>query len=636
MPGARFVLMLLCAVVLPLGTHGDDIDLPSLQQELLATIERVRPAVVNVTGRGSGFSGVIVSAEGHVLSAGHAVSPGGRYRLTLPDGRRLRGVGKGSNPRADAALILITDPPADLPYASMGDSAALVTDQPCFGLSYPGGPKAGSEPVARFGRVVRNRSSRGMLQSSVLMEPGDSGGPLFDLNGCVIGIHSRIGRSMERNYEVPVNVFRDFWNELNREQTFTQAGLPLPRLGIRFERFRGEAEGAPGLRIVSVFDDSLVSDADVLPEDRLLQVYGRHLGAISDLQEALAAARDEGAESITLQLQRGDETLEQEIAFDVECEAAPEVPLPANDLPEVPTPEGRPELEKLAEVVADLEDRLDDSCITIESRFGDDHRTITGTCIVETPWIISKSSAVGETPTTDVAGESVALTVIARDATNDVVLLQAPHPHESGIDLEQRAAAPRMGTFVLSPDPDGAGFVSIIGSPGFASPKQQSRGFLGVMPSTYGDNEGARLEQVTEAGAAEQAGLLVGDIITQLNDKVIRSQGELRSFLASLDPGAVITATLQRADDELTKTVTLGGVPETSNHAADQMAKSGRRDGFREIVPHDADLSPDDCGGPLFDLEGRLLGINIARNSRTRSFTVPATLVSEFVEQATK
>ena len=58
-----------------------------------------------------------------------------------------------------------------------------------------------------------------MLQSSVLMEPGDSGGPLFDLNGCVIGIHSRIGRSMERNYEVPVNVFREFWNELNREQT---------------------------------------------------------------------------------------------------------------------------------------------------------------------------------------------------------------------------------------------------------------------------------------------------------------------------------------------------------------------------------------------------------------------------------
>ena len=636
MPGARIVLVLLVAGALPLGTHGGDVDLPSLQQDLLETIEQVRPAVVNITGRGSGFSGVIVSAEGHVLSAGHAVSPGSRYRLTLPDGRRLRGVGKGSNPRADAALILITDPPADLPFVSMGDSAALVTDQPCFGLSYPGGPKAGTEPVARFGRVVRSRSSRGMLQSSVLMEPGDSGGPLFDLNGCVIGIHSRIGRSMERNYEVPVNVFREFWNELNREQTFTQAGLPLPQLGIRFERFRGEAQEAPGLRIVSVFDDSLVSDADILPEDRLLQVYGRDLGSISDLQQALAAARDEGAESINLQLQRGDETLEREIAFDVEREAAPDVPLPVNDLPEVPAPEGVPQLERLATVVADLEDRLDDTCITIQSTFGDDTRTITGTCILQTPWIISKSSAVGDTPLADIDGESLTLTIIARDAANDVVLLQAPHPHESGVVLETRAAAPAMGTFVLSPDPEGSGFVSIIGSPGFPSPKQQSRGFLGVMPSTFGDNEGARLEQVTEAGAAEQAGLLVGDIITKLNDTVIRSQEELRNFLASLDPGAVITATLQREDDELTKTVKLGGVPETSNHAADQMAKSGRRDGFGEIVPHDADLTPDDCGGPLFDLEGRLVGINIARNSRTRSFTLPASLISEFVEQATK
>ncbi|MGA0040252.1 MAG: S1C family serine protease [Pirellulales bacterium] len=256
-----FVLCLLSVPalqLLPTLAVADVFDLQSLQTEVLKTIDRVRPAVVNISGRGSGFSGVIVSAEGHVLSAGHAVSPGARYRLTLPDGRQLRGIGKGSNPRTDAALIQISDPPADLPYVSMGDSAALVTNQPCFGLSYPGGPKASNEPVARFGRVVRSRSSRGMLQSSVLMEPGDSGGPLFDLNGCVIGIHSRIGRSMDRNYEVPIDVFRACWNELNRERTFTETGLPQPQLGVRFERANPEQE-AQQLTVAAVIDEAIAA-----------------------------------------------------------------------------------------------------------------------------------------------------------------------------------------------------------------------------------------------------------------------------------------------------------------------------------------------------------------------------------------
>lgn len=613
---------------------GGDFDLPSLQREVLETIDRVRPAVVNITGRGSGFSGVIVSAEGHVLSAGHAVSPGVRYRLTLPDGRQLRGIGKGSNPRVDAALILISDPPADLPYVSMGDSASLVTNQPCFGLSYPGGPKASNEPVARFGRVVRSRSSRGMLQSSVLMEPGDSGGPLFDLNGCVIGIHSRIGQSMDRNYEVPVDLFRQYWNELNRERTFIEAGVPVPQLGVRFERLSSDQDERT-LSVASVIDDGLASKAAIRPNDILLELHGQELKSVPDLQKALIAARDEGVEAISATVQRGDETLEITIPFDVERDAAPEVALPKNDRPEVAAPSGVPELQGLAAQVAELEDQLDDTCVTIRSDFGDESRTIRGTCILGDFWILSKSSAVGVHPVIDGDdGDAVDLAIIARDAEHDLVLLKAPAEHVTGIVIPTADPSLPMGTFVLTPDDDGSGMVSVVGSPVFPSPKQESRGFLGVMPSTFGENEGARLEQVNEAGAAERAGLLVGDIITKLNDTVIRSQNELRGFLAELDPGAVITATFRRDAEELTKTVTLDAVPQTSNHAADQMEKSRRRDGFPGVFPHDANLDPDDCGGPLFDLEGRFLGVNIARHSRTRSFTVPASLVLEFLTQA--
>ena len=149
----RAGFLLLLVLVLPLGagavSWGDDFDIAALQLDVRETIDRVRPAVVQINGRGSSFSGVIVSPDGHVLSAGHAVEPGARYRISLPDGRRLRGVGKGSNPRADAALIMISDPPADLPHVPMGDSTSLVANQPCIGLSYPGGQLADQEPVVR-------------------------------------------------------------------------------------------------------------------------------------------------------------------------------------------------------------------------------------------------------------------------------------------------------------------------------------------------------------------------------------------------------------------------------------------------------------------------------------------------------
>lgn len=638
MAWTRVVIVLLACALLAArqpGASGDGFDLLSLQREVLQTIERVRPAVVEISGRGSGFSGVIVSAEGHVLSVAHAVTPGTPYRVTLPDGRRLRGVGRGANPRADAALIMIEDPPADLPFVSMGDSSTLVANQPCLGLSFPGGPKAGTEPVIRFGRIVRGRSLRGMLQSSVVMEPGDSGGPLFDLNGCVIGIHSRISPAMDHNYEVPINVYREFWNELHQERTFTEAGPPLPRLGIRFERSRRQREDG-GLQVVSVIEDGLAAKAEIAADDLILKVYGRALRSTADVREALVAARDEGAESIAIELQRGDEVMELEVSFDVEREAAPEVPLPQGDLPDVPPPRGFPELAGLARQLAELEDRLDEACITISSEFGGEARTITGTRFAETPWIISKSSAVGAHPSALIAGMPLGLDIVARDPSNDLVLLKSPEMHTVGVRLSDTRGKLPTGTFVLSPADDDAGIVSVVGSSAFSSPKQQSRGFFGVMPGTYGENEGAILEQVIEDGAAARAGLLVGDVITRLNDTVIRSQAELRSVLTSIDPGAVVTATLRRDGDELTKTVTLGGFPESSNHAADQIAKSGRRDGFREVLSHDADLEPEECGGPLFDLDGRFVGLNIARNSRVRSFTLPATLVAEFLEQASR
>lgn len=626
------LLLGVCLLFLPASASGNDFDIEALQSDIKKTIQDVRPAVVRITGRGSTFSGVIVSPEGHVLSAAHAVRPGSRYQLTLPDGRRLRGTGKGSNARSDSALIMISNPGDDLPYVPMGDSSALVADQPCLGLSFPGGQKAGTEPVIRFGHIVqsgRNRSRGRFLQSSALMEPGDSGGPLFDLNGCVIGIHSRIGNGMERNYEVPVNVYRDFWNELNRESDFEGAGIPTPRLGVF-----GSVSDDGGLLINRVLNNSIAAKAGLKRNDRVLQINGEDLETLNDLRRVLIEARDEEVETIKISLKRGEEAIDVETEYDVEREAAPKVELPKGDRPEVPEPKGFRELRSLAKQLSDLESKLDDACVEITSDFDeDDSRTITGVRIRDTKWVISKNTVVGENPQLEIGDKKSPLRVAHRAAENDLVLLESKEVHKVGIELPKEAVAPELGTFLLSPDADSAGRVSVLGISAFKSRKQQSRGYMGVRPSTFQRNKGVRLDVVVAEGAAERAGLKEGDVITKLNDTVVRNQRDLRAFLVKESPNEVISATLLRDDEELTKSIRLGAPQSRSNHVADRMKKSDRRDGFQQVYSHDADLDPDECGGPLFDLDGNFIGLNIARNSRVRCYAVPSSEIIDLVQQ---
>ena len=626
----RLCLRCICFVLVSsTALNATEVDVPALQKRIYSTIEDVTPAVVSVSLAGrrqfGGFSGVIVSKDGHVLSAGHAVRPGGKYEVSLPDGRRFSARGKGSNGVADCALIQITDDFDDLPYVQMGESKSLVQNQPCLSISYPSGQRARLAPVVRFGHLVRDGGGTRMLQSTALMEPGDSGGPLFDLDGRVIGIHSRITEGMEQNFEVPIDTFKKFWNELNREKRFTHSGPSVPIFG-----FRG-TDTKTGVTVGRVQADSLAEKHGIKTDDVIESVHGMETISMRDLRKAMVAVRDDDAKEIIVKILREEEPIELKIPFEFVDDSAPEVKLPEYEEKAFSKPTGMEQLANLPKEFSDLESELDDACVDISSTRteGGKELSIIGTRIKATRLIISKNSMVGEKPTV----EDTELEVVARDEDNDLVLLRAPDKNTVGVDIGlQDDVALKTGRFLITPDSDGAGLVSVVSSESFASKMNKRSGFLGVQPADYKENGGAVLKMVTNDGAAKRAGLKVGDIVTKLNETMITDQAEMRQFLKKVNPGSTVVATITRDDQELKKTIELGEF--TSNHSADRVAKSARRDGFTKVILHDADLKPADCGSPVFDLKGRFVGLNIARNSRVRSYLIPRTIVKKLVETA--
>ncbi|MDA7874315.1 trypsin-like peptidase domain-containing protein [Rhodopirellula sp.] len=611
-------------------TASADFDVTELQSSIQQTIDAVQPAVVAIRGSRSAFSGVIVSSDGHILSAGHAVKPGSRYQVILPDGRRLRARGKGSNPKADCALVQITEKIDDLPFVQIGESANLVANQPCIGISFPGGQGTREQPAVRFGRIVRGARRGGMLQSTALMEPGDSGGALFDLDGRVIGIHSRIGTSMSQNFEVPINVYKNFWTELNNERSFTSNSRMV--LGI----IGREREDGSGITVEEVVDDSVASKSDIQVDDIIKVVYGKETASTAQLRKALAAASDKRLVNFSIVIQRADEELTLDVDFS-NMLPPPDLALPKYEPKTFSIPEPIKQLADLPREFSELEDQLDDACLLITSEFGTSDDTdsldIAGTLIKDTDLVVSKNSMVGANPTAKSAGKTVKLKIVGRDTENDLILLRTPEKHSDGISLAKSVDdEPLAGVFLIAPDASGSGQVSIISAKTFKSQKEMSRGFLGVVPAAFENQGGAVLNEVRPDGAAKKAGLKVGDVVIKMNDTLIETDSDMRSFLTKVDPKVTIIAKIKRDGKEIEKSITLGAYPSSSRHAADNMDKSGRRDGFSTVILHDANLQTDKCGGPIFDLSGNFLGMNIARNSRVRSYALPSSVIKAFVD----
>lgn len=200
-------------VLLSLNAVAQKKQLVKFQKTIAEAVKKAYPASVRMWGfdvqqnqrTSAQFSGVVVSADGYILTAAHTILPGKNYKVFFPDGRECiaLALGKIENKDTpgipDVGLMKITDK-GTWPFAEMGYSASLLKNEPCISISYPESLNQ-TLPTLRLGTVAEVKNEYGFIRSTCKMEPGDSGGPLFDYYGRVIGLHSAIDVSEEMNFE---------------------------------------------------------------------------------------------------------------------------------------------------------------------------------------------------------------------------------------------------------------------------------------------------------------------------------------------------------------------------------------------------------------------------------------------------
>lgn len=283
-------------------------DLKAIQDHVAAVVEKVSPAVVSVRVGASSGSGVIVTKDGFILTAGHVSgTPGRDVTIYFHNGKTAKGKTLGGNHGIDSGMIKITTESDDWPHVEMGDSAVMKPGHWCMVIAHPGGFKPGRTPPVRLGRVLNNDTAKATLTTDCILVGGDSGGPIFDMHGRVIGINSRINTPVTANMHVTVNPFRDDWNKIAHSEVyggklggggFAKGG---PYLGVQ------NMQKDDGCHITVVTPGSPAEKAGLKANDIIVKFDGKAVTADNPLPKWIAMKK--AGDTVTLEIRRGDETI---------------------------------------------------------------------------------------------------------------------------------------------------------------------------------------------------------------------------------------------------------------------------------------------------------------------------------------
>ncbi len=300
----------------------------ALERAFVDVATRVGPAVVTLDvagavsdpsgltemrtgGAGSGF---IVSADGLVYTNSHVLEEASRIEIVMSDGRRFKADRVGADPLSDVGVARILDPPDDLPYVEFGDSDAVQVGQYALAIGSPFGlDYADTFTVGHVSAKGRNRLGRtpsgfvvpgfdrlvdqDFIQVDTLIKPGNSGGPLIDIRGRVIGINTAImGTGSDAGtrglaFAVPIDLAREIADQLVasgrviRGYVGADTSTPDPQLL--------EMSGAPmstGAWVKTLVAGSPAAEGGLEEGDLVVEIAGRPVRTHEDFRSAVVRA----------------------------------------------------------------------------------------------------------------------------------------------------------------------------------------------------------------------------------------------------------------------------------------------------------------------------------------------------------
>lgn len=273
--------------------------LDAYSQAVVSVVNAVSPSVIGVatlrddgpTGSGSGF---LITPDGYAVTNSHVVAGRSRLRATTADGDRLSADVIGDDPSTDLALIRIGS--RDLPFVEIGDSDALRVGQLAIAIGDPFGFQStvSTGVVSALGRAMRGHDGRlieNIIQHTAPLNPGNSGGPLVDWKGRVIGINTAIiAWAQGLGFAVPANTAKWVIGEIlgHGRVRRRQLGLTasVTRLSRRMVR-ELDLVSDLAVEVVAVLPDSPAASAGIGPGDLIVALQGRVVATVDDLHRLL-------------------------------------------------------------------------------------------------------------------------------------------------------------------------------------------------------------------------------------------------------------------------------------------------------------------------------------------------------------
>jgi S1-C subfamily serine protease len=315
----------------PFPSESEALD--AFSRVVIRVAEELRPAVVNLRGtrgRGEGGgSGILFTPDGFLLTNHHVVNGQRRVRVRLNDGRELSGRVVGADPWTDLAVVQADA--SDLRYARFGDSAQLRVGQLVVAIGSPFGfdSTVTAGVVSALGRTLRSITGHlvdNVIQTDAALNPGNSGGPLVDSRGQVIGINTAVIRPAQGLcFAIPVNMAKHILPQLMQHGRVVRGYLGLHARGVPIAQAlvnRFELTQSNGVEVLAVEPGGPAEQAGILEEDVIVSLGEQPTTSVDDLHRLLTQLPVGVPASIVVL--RGDRRLERMVVSDEYPNPAPQ------------------------------------------------------------------------------------------------------------------------------------------------------------------------------------------------------------------------------------------------------------------------------------------------------------------------